>query len=92
MSLGPCGGVTLKSYWVMHFFGLRHCLICIIPLVIQVLEQYRRIALCTDMCEVYPCDVKSEFSASLFQSSVSHDSSEIIIRCKKIFKILILIK
>ncbi len=28
------------------------------------------------------CDVKAEFSASLLQSSVSHDASEIILICR----------
>ncbi len=30
---------------------------------------------------IYSCDVKAEFSASLLQSSVSHDPSEIILIC-----------
>jgi len=32
-------------------------------------------------CLIYSCDGKAEFSASLLQSSVSHDSSEISVIC-----------
>ncbi len=30
---------------------------------------------------IYSCDSKAEYSASLFQPSVSHDPSEIILAC-----------
>ncbi len=43
---------------------------------------------------MYSCDGKSEFSAALLQSSVSHDPSQIIVICwfkKKYFIIIIII-
>jgi len=35
---------------------------------------------------IYSCDVEAEFSASLLQSSVSHDPSEILLICDLVLK------
>ncbi len=46
-----------------------------------IVKYYYHFSCLFEIFFIYSCDFKAEFSASLLQSSVSHDPSEIILIC-----------
>jgi len=75
---------TIVDLLILEYIGQTNSLICLEQKYSNIVKYYNnlKLDLLFSLLKLYFVhDVKAEFSASLLQSSVSHDPSEIILIC-----------